>query len=266
MLYSVLTPLAILWLAPIWLMIVFSTRADYEIFSTPIPLLPGPRFFENFRSLQSQTDFLRALQNSFIVSTIYTLLALFITSLGGYAFARFQFFGRNALFTIVLALLTIPGYIILVPQYILVARDFGLSNTYMGVILPSLASSVGIFFMRQSFQTLPQSILDAARIDGAGELRIFIQIALPLVRSSLAALGIILFLFSWVDFMWPYLILSDNKMHTAPVAISYLIGFARISWGPLMVGVVLMTLPFMVVFLFLQRYFVAGITAGAVRE
>lgn len=266
MLYLVLTPLALLWLAPIWIMVVFATRADHEIFSTPIPLWPGGNLLENFNALQDRTNFLRALWNSLMVSTIHTLLALLITSLGGYAFARYRFFGRDALFGVVLALLTIPGFVVLVPQYILVARDFGLSNTYMGVILPALASSVGIFFMRQSFLSLPQSILDAARIDGAGELRIFIQIALPLVRSALAALAIILFLFSWVDFMWPYLILSSNHMHTAPVAISYLVGFARIAWGPLMVGVVLMTLPFMGVFLFLQKYFVAGITAGAVRE
>lgn len=265
-LHLLITPLALLWLAPLWLMLVFSTVPEAQIFSTPVPLLPGSTFMDNFRNLQADTDFVRTLFNSIMVSSIYTLLSLFLTSMAGYAFARFRFFGRGAIFTLVIATLTIPYAVVVIPQYILVAREFGLTNSYIGVVLPLLANSLGIFFMRQNFLSLPSSLLEAARIDGAGEYRIFFQIALPLVGSAMAALGIILFLAAWNDYLWPLLMLTQKEMFTAPVALGTLIGLTRVSWGGIMVGAVLMTLPFLILFLFLQRYFVAGITAGAVKD
>ncbi|WP_245453123.1 carbohydrate ABC transporter permease [Meiothermus taiwanensis] len=134
------------------------------------------------------------------------------------------------------------------------------------MILPSLANSLGVFFMRQNFLSLPASLLEAARIDGAGEFRIFFRIAVPLVLPAMAALAIILFLASWNDYLWPLLVLSDREMQTAPVALGSLIGLTRVSWGGIMVGAVMTTLPFLVLFLFLQRYFIAGITAGGVKD
>ena len=265
-LHLLLTPLALLWLAPLWLMFVFSTVLEPQIFSTPVPLLPSGEFMANLRDLQADTNFLRTLLNSVMISGIYTLLSLLLTSMAGYAFARFQFVGRTAIFTLVIATLTIPYFVVVIPQYILVAREFSLTNSYIGVVLPLLANSLGIFFMRQNFLSLPQSLLDAARVDGAGEYRIFFQIALPLVSSAMAALGIILFLTAWNDYLWPLLMLTEKTMYTAPVALGTLIGLARVSWGGIMVGAVLMTVPFLILFLFLQRYFVAGITAGAVKD
>jgi lactose/L-arabinose transport system permease protein len=265
-LHLLLTPLALLWLAPLYMMMVFATRPDFEIFSTPVPVFFGAHALENFALLQEQTTFTRALLNSIIVSSLFTVLSLVITSMAGYAFARFVFFGRGVLFTLVIATLTIPYFAVVIPQYILVARDFGISNTYWAVILPYLANAIGIFFMRQNFLGLPQAMLDAARVDGASELRTFFQIALPLVRPAMAALAIILFLTAWTDYLWPLLVLSRPEMQTAPVALGSLIGLTRVSWGGLMVGAVLMTVPFLILFLVLQRYFVAGITAGAVKD
>ncbi|RDI95299.1 carbohydrate ABC transporter permease [Meiothermus sp. QL-1] len=325
-LHLFLTPLALLWLAPLWLMLVFSTHPETAIFSTPTPLLPGDRFWANLQNLQADTNFLRALFNSVAVSSLYTLLSLVLTSLAGYAFARFQFFGKGLLFSLVIATLTIPYFAVVIPQFILVAReaktllalfigmgvfggvavllawlrfspglsrwlwlgyltaalaylfwgvpalrealsfDFRLTNTYWAVILPALANSLGVFFMRQNFLSLPQSLLEAARIDGASELRIFFRIALPLVLPAMAALAIILFLSAWNDYLWPLLVLSDKNMQTAPVALGSLIGLTRVSWGGIMVGAVLTTLPFLILFLFLQRYFIAGITAGGVKD
>lgn len=263
-----LVPLALLWLAPLWLMFVFSTLPEKAIFSTPTPLLPGPDFFANLQSLNADTNFLRTLLNSILIAAIYTVLSVLLTSLAGYAFARFKFWGSTALFTIVIATLTIPYFAVVIPQYILIARDFKLTNTYWAVILPALANSLGVFYMRQSFLSLPGSLLEAARIDGAGEWRIFFQIALPLVRPTMAALALILFLASWNDYLWPLLVLSpDNKAAlTAPVALGSLIGLTRVSWGGIMVGAVLMTVPFLVLFLFLQRQFIAGIAAGGVKD
>jgi lactose/L-arabinose transport system permease protein len=185
--------------------------------------------------------------------------------MAGYAFARFQFFGRNTLFMLVVATLTIPFLVVIIPQFVLVARDLKLSNTWIAVIVPPLFNSVGVFFMRQNFLTVPQEMLDAARVDGAGEFQIFWRIALPLGVPALAALAIILFLFSWNSFLWPLLVLSKQEAQTAPVALGALVGLNRVFWNAIMVAAVLMTLPMLVLFLSLQRYFIAGITAGAVK-
>lgn len=265
-LHAGLLPLALLWLAPLWLMVVFATHPEQEIFRVPVPLLPGDAFMENWASLQADTNFLRALANSVVVSGLYTLGGLLLSALAGYALAVYEFRFKALVFSFIVATLTIPYFVVVIPQYILVARDLKLTNTYWGVILPFLANALGVFYMRQVFLSLPSSLLDAARVDGAGEGRIFFQIALPLVRPSLAALALILFLNAWNDYLWPLLVLSQKEMYTAPVALGTLIGLTRVSWGGIMVGSALMTVPFLLLFLFLQRYFVAGITAGAVKE
>jgi lactose/L-arabinose transport system permease protein len=265
-LHGLLTPLALLWLAPLWLMLVFSTLPEHEIFRVPTPLLPGGGFFENLASLQADTNFFRALANSLLVSLLYTLGGLLLSALAGYALAVYRFRLQSLVFSLIVATLTIPYFVVLIPQYILVARELKLTNTYWGVVLPFLANALGVFYMRQVFLSLPSSLLDAGRVDGASEGRIFFQIALPMVTPSLAALALILFLNAWNDYLWPLLVLSQKEMYTAPVALGTLIGLTRVSWGGIMVGSVLMTAPFLVLFLLLQRYFVAGITAGAVKE
>jgi lactose/L-arabinose transport system permease protein len=265
-LHGLLTPLALLWLAPLWLMLVFSTLPEHEIFRVPTPLLPGGGFFENLASLQADTNFFRALANSLLVSLLYTLGGLLLSALAGYALAVYRFRLQGLVFSLIVATLTIPYFVVLIPQYILVARELKLTNAYWGVVLPFLANALGVFYMRQVFLSLPSSLLDAGRVDGASEGRIFFQIALPMVTPSLAALALILFLNAWNDYLWPLLVLSQKEMYTAPVALGTLIGLTRVSWGGIMVGSVLMTAPFLALFLLLQRYFVAGITAGAVKE
>jgi len=267
-LHTLLIPLALLWIAPLWLMFTYSTLPESEFFAPSVPLLPMGSFADNWAALDQQTkgNFLRALFNSAATSAIFTTVSVFLTSMAGYAFARFQFFGRNALFTIVIATLTIPFFVVIIPQFILVARDLRLSNSWIAIIVPPLFNSVGVFFMRQNFQTVPQEMLDAARVDGAGEFVIFWRIALPLVVPALAALSIILFLFSWNSYLWPLLVLSKAEAQTAPVAVGALVGLNRVFWNAIMVAAVLMTLPMLILFLFLQRYFIAGITAGAVKQ
>ncbi len=264
-LHAALLPLALLWLAPLWLMFTYSTLPEADFFSPTVPLLPKGSWADNWAALQSQTPFVRPLVNSIITSTLFTVASLVLTSMAGYAFARFQFFGRDVLFTIVIATLTVPFLVVIIPQFILVARDLKLSNTWLAVIVPPLFNSVGVFFMRQNFLSLPQEMLDAARVDGAGEFQIFWRIAMPLVVPALAALAIILFLFSWNSYLWPLLVLSKPEAQTAPVALGALVGLNRVFWNAIMVAAVLMTLPMLVLFLFLQRYFIAGITAGAVK-
>lgn len=264
-LHAALLPLALIWLAPLWLMLVYATLPKSEFFRTTVPLLPGGAFADNWAALQSQTRFVRPLFNSVATSALFTACSVVLTSMAGYAFARYRFFGRRTLFAIVVATLTIPFFVVVIPQFVLVARDLKLSNTWIAVIVPPLFNSVGVFFMRQNFLSLPEELLDAARIDGAGEFYIFARIAMPLVLPAVAALAIILFLQSWNNFLWPLLVLSRPEAQTAPVALGALIGLNKVFWGAIMVAATLMTLPMLIVFLFLQRYFIAGITAGAVR-
>jgi lactose/L-arabinose transport system permease protein len=264
-LHALLIPLALLWLMPLWLMFTYSTLPESEFFRASVPLLPSYAFADNWAALESQTPFVRPLFNSIVTSSLFTVISVLLTSMAGYAFARFRFFGRDALFMLVVATLTIPFLVVIIPQFVLVARDLRLSNTWIAVIVPPLFNSVGVFFMRQNFLAVPQEMLDAARIDGAGEFQIFWRIALPLVIPALAALAIILFLFSWNSFLWPLLVLSRPEAQTAPVALGALVGLNRVFWNAIMVAAMLMTLPMLVLFLSLQRYFIAGITAGAVK-
>lgn len=265
MLHLILVPLAVLWLLPLWLMLTYATTAEADFFKPGVPLLPGGALLDNWAVLLKQTPFLRALVNSLATATIFTAVSIVLTSLAGYAFARFRFFGRNALFALVVATLTVPYVVVVIPQFVLVARDFHLTNSWTAVIVPPLFNSLGVFFMRQNFMALPQDMLDAARVEGVSEFRIFFRIALPLVLPATAALAIILFLQSWNNYLWPLLVLSRADAQTAPVALGALVGFDKVYWGALMVAAVVMTLPVLVVFILLQRYFIAGITSGAVK-
>ncbi len=264
-LHLMMLSVALLWLAPIWLMLVFSSHDESAIYATPPPIGLGSEFINNFNSLNEKMDFVTAITNSIIVSGTFTFFSMILTSLAGYALARFTFKGKTLAFALIIGTLTIPMMAVIIPQYTLVARDLGMANSYIGVLLPYLANSLGVFFMRQMFLSLPQEVLDASRVDGASEGRIFFEIALPMVRPGMAALAIILFLTAWNDYLWPLLILTDSTMFTAPVAMGTLLGIARVDWSMIMVGVVMMSMPFLILFLILQRQLIAGITAGAVK-
>jgi lactose/L-arabinose transport system permease protein len=266
LLHALMLPLAILFLLPIVWMLISATLPNNEILAAPPTLLPGVNLGENWRELNNDLNFVRAVANSVGISIIFTSLAVLISAMSGYAFAKFRFAGRGLLFTVVIAALTIPFEVRAIPQYLLVARDLGLGNTWWAIILPWLAYPLGVFFMRQNMLSIPSDLLEAARIDGAGEARIFAQIVLPIMRPALAAVAIVLFLFQWNDYFWPLLILTQKDAYTIPVALGTLVGLTRVSWGGIMVGTAIATLPFLILFLWLQRYFIAGITAGAVKD
>jgi lactose/L-arabinose transport system permease protein len=266
LLHLVMVPLAILFLLPIAWMLIAATLPNNEILAAPPTLLPGMHLQENWRELNNDLNFVRAVANSVGISAIFTSLATLVAAMSGYAFAKFRFRGRGLLFTIVIAALTIPFEVRAIPQYLLVARELSLANTWWAIILPWLAYPLGVFFMRQNMLSVPSDLLEAARIDGAGEARIFAQIVLPIMRPALAAVAIVLFLFQWNDYFWPLLILTQKDAYTIPVALGTLVGLTRVSWGGIMVGTAIATLPFLILFLWLQRYFIAGITAGAVKD
>ncbi|MEZ2126462.1 MULTISPECIES: carbohydrate ABC transporter permease [unclassified Sinorhizobium] len=264
-LHAVLTPLAVIWLFPLWMMFVFSTMPDQGIFSPEIVLWPSTNFIENFRNLEADTGFLRAMFISITVAVIYTVLSVMLTSMAGWALARYRFAGRSVVVAIILGTITLPFAVVVIPQFIMVAREFKLANTWVALIVPPLFNSLGVLFMRQSFSMMPNELFDAARVEGVKEWQIFLRIALPLARPTMAALSIILFLTSWNNYLWPLLINSKPGMMTAPVALGTLIGLTKVSWGGIMAGAVLLTAPILVVFVLLQRHFIAGIAAGAIK-
>ncbi|MDV4155640.1 carbohydrate ABC transporter permease [Rhizobium brockwellii] len=264
-LHAALAPLAIIWLFPLWMMFVFSTMPDNGIFSPDIVLWPSTNFVENFKNLQADTDFIGAMLISIGVAVIYTVLSVMLTSMAGWALARYRFVGRSIVIAIILGTITLPFSVVVIPQFIMVAREFKLANTWVALIVPPLFNSLGVLFMRQSFSMMPGELFDAARVEGVKEWQIFLRIALPLARPTMAALAIILFLASWNNYLWPLLINSKPGMMTAPVALGTLIGLTKVSWGGIMAGAVLLTAPILVIFVALQRHFIAGIAAGAIK-
>ncbi len=265
-LHIVMTALALLFLMPIAWMVLSATKANNAILAVPPTFTFGDALAANWADLTSDLPFIRIVLNSVGIAVSYTLVATLVSAMGGYALAKFRFAGQAAVFGVVLVALTIPFEVRIIPQYILIARELSLTNTWWAVILPGLANALGVFFMRQNMLSVPSELLEAARIDGASEWRIFRSVVLPIMQPALAAVGIVLFLFQWNDFLWPLLVLTSREAYTIPVALGTLVGLTRVSWGGIMVGTAIATVPFLIMFLFLQRYFVAGITAGAVKD
>jgi lactose/L-arabinose transport system permease protein len=264
-LHLFITPLALLFIAPILWMVIAATEANHEIISSPPAMLPGDSLRDNWEALNEDLDYPRVVGNSIVIAVTHTVLATLISAMGGYAFAKFEFRGKTILFGLIIATLTIPYSIVVIPQYLLVAGELHLTNTFWGVLLPGLANALGVFFMRQNMLRIPDELLDAARVDGAGELRIFTRIVLPISVPYMAAIAIILFLTQWNDFLWPLLMLTSRDSYTIPVALGTMVGLTNVSWGGLMIGTAIATLPFLLLFLALQRYFISGITSGAVK-
>ena len=204
--------------------------------------------------------------NSVVVAVTVTLGNLAFCSMLGYAFAKIDFAGRTWLFRLVLATLMIPGMVLLVPLFVLVSR-IGLVNTYPALILPFLAGPFGVFLMRQFMQGIPDELIDAARVDGAGEFRIFLRVVMPLCKPALATLAILTFLGSWNNFLWPLVAASTEDMYTLPVALAlYSVGQNSTNYGLLLAGSVVVVLPILVVFFALQRHFVQGLATTGLKS
>lgn len=250
---------------PFYWVVVGATRSSGEIFGTPPPLLPGGHLAANLQTLQDTAQFGRVVLNSLLIAVIYTLCAGVVCTLAGYGFAKYRFRGREALFGLLMLGLVIPSQVTLVPLFQMMAELHWL-NTYQAVIMPNLALPFGIFLMRQAMSALPDELLDSGRIDGCGELRLFWRVVLPPMRPALAALAIFLFLYQWNDFIWPLIVLRDGASFTIPVALASLQGLDQTDYGAIAAGTAAAAIPMAVVFLALQRQFVSGLLAGAVKE
>ncbi len=229
------------WLNPNWIPINPTLENFQSIFADPT--LPVDRWF----------------LNSLLIAVIFTLLILIIDAMAAYAYARMEFRGKNILFGLLLVTLVMPGIMFLIPNFITVAR-LGWLGTYQGVIAPGLSGVFGVFFLRQFFQSIPKELEEAAIIDGANTWKTFTTVILPLSRGALATLGVITFLESWNSFLWPLLILGNNRaMQTLPVGLATLQGQYTFDYGKLMAGALVVTLPVLLLYVLLQRYIVQSI-------
>jgi multiple sugar transport system permease protein len=263
--YGILIIAALIALVPFLYVISTSLKDTVALFKYPPEWIPAEPTLINFQSLLQEYPFVRWTVNSFIVASAVTIVKVIIDSMAGYAFAKMSFPGKDALFLIVLMTLMVPFAATLIPLFIIV-RDLHLTNTYLGLILPALASPIGIFMMRQFIETLPNDLENAARLDGCSEFQIFRRVILPLVRPGLVVLGVFTFMTQWTSYLWPLVIGTKEEMFTLTVGVQSLRSLFTVNWGVLSAGAVLSMLPLVLVFLFLQRYFIAGSIAGALKE
>ncbi len=262
--HALLVVAAALTLFPLVWMLAASLMPAGEATALPPRLLPSAPTLEHYRALLGRLDLARYLGASAMVALGATAFSVTLNSMAGYAFAKLRFPGRERISRVLLAALVVPGQVGMFPLFLLL-REMGLLNSYWGVVVPSMASIFGIFLVRQYAEAIPDALLDAARVDGAGELRIFFQIALPLCRPILVTLAVATFMGTWNDFLWPLVVLTDDRLYTLPVALAGLFGEHVQDTELMMAGAVVTVLPVMLVFLALQRYYVAGLTAGGLK-
>ena len=255
---------ALIALFPLFWMVSASFMQTGMANQYPPHLVPRHPTFAHYREIFTRLSMGRFVLNSAIISLVVTGLSLFINSAAGYAFAKLRFRGRDKLFRGLMLGLVVPVQVAMLPLFLLF-KEMRLINTYWGVIIPSLASIFGIFLIRQYTLDIPDDLLDAARIDGASEFRIYRSVVLPVIVPILATLAIWTFLTTWNDFMWPLIVLSDQSKMTLPVALANLAGEHVQDTELMMAGSVVTVLPVLLVFLFLQRYYVQGIMAGSVK-
>jgi ABC-type glycerol-3-phosphate transport system permease component len=263
--YVAIVLVSIFMVFPFVWMLVSSFKPFEEIFAGH-SFLPQNPTLANYRSLFEQSDALRKIWNSLFIATTATVLSVFLCALGGYAFAKFRFPGRTMLFSLMLATMAIPFAVVMVPLFIMMRNTFSWIDTPWPLIVPGAANAFGIFFMRQYMLSVPDEMLDAARVDGATEFGIFLRIVLPTTIPGLVSLAIIFFMASWNNFLWPSAVLRSEQNYTVPLMLRSLQGPpGRTAFDVLMAGSVVSLLPLLLVFVLLQRHLVAGLTAGAVK-
>ncbi len=257
--------IALIVFIPLLWMALSSFKSVDEVLTPVVRWLPSQWHLSNYSQVFSDNQFGVYFKNSVIVSFSVTVMNLLVSSLAGYGLAKFKFPGRTLLLLFFLAILMIPFQVIMIPVYIVV-REFGWINTYWGLIIPAGVSAFGVFFMRQTISTLPDELFEAARLDGAGELLIYIRILLPLSSPSLAALGVLTFLGSWNNLLWPLLVVQSDSLKTLPLGLAQMAtGQYGVQYNLLMTGAVISSIPVMLVFLATRSYFVRGIAVGAIK-
>lgn len=249
---------------PFFWMIVTSLKTDPEIYRAQPTLVPEKLFFGNYGKLLADASFLRFYWNSIVVSVVGTALSTFSSMIAGFVFAKFRFPAKNFLFVLVLATLMVPFQCYMIPLYDMSVK-LGLIDSYVGLIFPIVISSFGIFFIRQNMQSIPDSLIEAAKIDGASIWRSFFTIIMPLSMSSGVALAIFQFMTAWGDFIWPLVVTNSQKMFVLELGLTRFRGEFVDDYGLMMTGATLGIIPVVIVFLFFRRYIIEGVTLSGMK-
>lgn len=252
-------------LLPFFWMFSTSFKAGGGIFSYPPRFIPTQVTLEWYRQLFQEVNFPLHFKNSVIVSLTLSIFTLFLSSLAGYAFAKHRFAGREKLFTLLMATLMVPGQVTMIPVFLFL-KQLHLLNTYWGLVLPGAANVFGIFLVRQYMMTIPNDLIESARIDGCSEFRIYWSIILPLCKPVLATLAIFTFMGAWNDFLWPLIVMIKEARYTLPVALANLNGQHPTKFGLLMAAAVVVVAPVLLLFIVAQRYVIRGIAATGLKE
>ena len=256
---------AVVSLFPLFWMVTTAVKPPTAVMTLPPQWIPTSVSLANFREAFAGSPILRWTINSFVVALSVTGFQLIFATMAGYGFAKKEFPGKEIIFWLYVSSMMIPGFALIIPLFTLMAR-LHLVNSYLGLIAPGLSAPFGVFLMRQFIQTLPTDLLDAAKIDGASELRVFWDIIIPLAKPGMAVLGIFVFMAQWGAFLWPLIVTSTAKMQTLPVGFALLANRElRINFGALMAAGTYMAIPMLLVFFAFQRYFLKGITLGGVK-
>ncbi len=263
--YVLLGISSLLSLFPFYWMFVMATRPSSAFNSIPPVLTPGNLLVDNFKKVLNQIDFFGSMWNSFVICAVVTIVVLFISSLAGFAFAKFSFRGKNVFFIAILLTMIIPPQLGLIPQYFLISNA-GLLDTLPGVMVLFFLNPLGIFLMRQYIsKSVPDELIEAAKLDGCSNFRIYRSIVVPITLPAFATLGIIVFTAVWGEFLWQFTVLRDPENYTIQVALAQLSNTHNVDFGMIMSGVFWATVPLLLVFLFFNRLFISSITEGSVK-
>ncbi|KGP74311.1 sugar ABC transporter permease [Pontibacillus yanchengensis Y32] len=231
----------------------------------PPEFIPSEPTTNNYEKVTQQFPMMRFLWNSIVVAVLTTIGQMIFSSMAAYAFARMHFKGRDKLFLLYLATMMVPTQVTMIPQFILI-KQFGWLDSYPGLIIPTMFAVFGTFLMRQAMLGIPRELEEAAFMDGANHFQVFYKVCLPLIKPMLATLGIFTFMQSWNNFLWPLIVVSNEKLATLPLGLSLLQGRWATDWGLMMSGVVISVLPILIVYLFAQKYFIQGMTMSGMKE
>nr|WP_309104061.1 carbohydrate ABC transporter permease [Microbacterium sp.] len=263
--YAALLIAVLVTILPFVWMYLGSVKTQQELIRRPPTWWPETITWDNFVAWFTRLDFGTFFYNSVVVAGFTVIGTLLFCSLVGYALAKLEFAGKRALFALVLVTLMVPGVVTFIPLFVVIS-NLGMVSTHAALILPFLAGPLGVFLMRQFINEIPDALIEAARIDGANELRIFATIVLPLCKPALATLAILTFLGSWNNFLWPLVVAQSEDMYTLPVALSlYSVGQNATNYGVLLAGSVLVITPVLLLFIALQRYFIQGIAVTGIK-
>ncbi|NGP46429.1 carbohydrate ABC transporter permease [Bacillaceae bacterium SIJ1] len=264
-LYTILVIVGAFMLFPVLWVVSSSFKPSTELFSWPPTMIPNSLTFDHYISAFENANFGQYLFNTVVVTVVATIITLFINTMAGYALAKYRFKGSTLILVLFLSTLMIPLEALMIPMFI-VLKNLGLYNTLWGIIIPPAATPTGVFLVRQYAMSLPDEMIEAAKIDGAGEWKIFVRLIIPLIKPILATLTIFSIMWRWQDYIWPLIAISDTRLYTLELALANFIGEYSVDWGPLLAMAVLTMVPLITVFLVFQRFFIQGIMMSGMKD